>query len=160
MKLILAPTKGFFRGMTCGACLGRFSTKDTIWVGTTQDFTLQFHTLLGAPVCDSCAEEHAPEQMAVLREIHKDAVERAEAARAAEQAEQRRIAACVAPGDIVTDAAKLLRLGIDLNDKTAVTAALQPAYEEEAVRDFYIAKYLVTARTASDGFAHTDYLPF
>ena len=158
MKLVLAPNNAFFRGMTCGVCLGSFSTKDTIWVETTQDLTLQFHTVLGAPVCDSCAEEHAPEQMAVLRQITKDAIERAEAERKAEAAERRRIRACIEPGEIAAGAATLLTLGINLEDKAAARAALQPAYEEEAVRDFYILKCLATALTASD--SHADYIPF
>jgi hypothetical protein len=146
--------------MTCGVCHRLFSTKDTIWVETRQDLTLQFHTVDDKPVCDSCAEEHAPEQMAVLREIHKDVIERGEAAAKAERAEQRRIAASVEPSDIIAAAAKLLQLGVDLEDTAAVTAALRPAYDSEKIRDFYIAKCIVTARIAADGFAHADYLPF
>jgi hypothetical protein len=158
MKLILAPNNAFFRGMTCDICHRLFSSKDTIWVETTQEFTLQFHTVDGELVCDACAEEHAPEQMAVLRRIHKDVIDAADAARKAEEAERRRIRACIKPGEVAAAAAKLLALGINLEDKAAALAALQPAYEEEAVRDFYVSKSLATALTASD--SNADYLPF
>jgi hypothetical protein len=94
VKIILAPNNVFCRGMTCGVCGNPFSSKDSAWVETRDDITLQFATTsfrpqkksrgiepflgwvnekLGAAggdlVCDECAEKHAPEQLAVLREL-------------------------------------------------------------------------------------------
>jgi hypothetical protein len=144
--------------MTCGACFGDFSTKETIFVDATHGDTLGFHTTTHAPVCDDCAEKHAPEQMAVLQQITTDAIERDKAERETREAERRRIRACVKPGDVAAAAAKLLVLGIDLQDRAAAAAALKPAYEEEAVREFYISKCLATALTAGD--PNEQYFPF
>jgi hypothetical protein len=146
--------------MTCGVCLGSFSTKDTISVTTTQDYTLQFHTLLGAPVCNACAEEHAPEQWAVFHEITAAAIAKAEAAEAARRAELARINACINPADVIAGAKTLLALGINPADEAACGATLQhqlPGYEEERVRECFVVKCRTTARVAaaeSNGVYH------